>query len=103
MKNKFKLVLWWTIWIIYLEIIYKFFIIKNLFTINTLSVILFSIPWIILLTIITSIFSEKVNKILTFILSFGITLITLAQIVYYNFYNSMFSFLSLTTGTGQVM
>ena len=90
MKNKFKLVLWWTIWIIYLEIIYKFFIIKNLFTINTLSVILFSIPWIILLTIITSIFSEKVNKILTFILSFGITLITLAQIVYYNFYNSMF-------------
>lgn len=103
MKNKFKLVFWWTIWIIYLEVIYKFFIIKNLFTINTLSVILFSIPWIILLTIITSIFSEKVNKILTIILSFGITLITLAQIVYYNFYNSMFSFLSLTTGTGQVM
>ncbi len=103
MKNKFKLVLWWTTWIIYLEIIYKFFIMKNLFTINTLSVILFSIPWIILLTTITSIFSEKVNKILTIILSFGITLITLAQIVYYNFYNSIFSFLSLTTGTGQVM
>lgn len=103
MKNKFKIILWWSFWIIYLEIIYKHFIMKDLLTINTFSVILFSIPWIILLTIITTIFNEKVNKILTIVLSSFITLITLAQIVYYNFYNSMFSFLSLTTGTGQVM
>ena len=76
---------------------------KDLLTTNTFSVVLFSIPWIIIFTIITSIFNEKVNKILTIVFSFLIILITLAQIVYYNFYNSMFSFLSLTTGTGQVM
>jgi Phosphoglycerol transferase and related proteins, alkaline phosphatase superfamily len=76
---------------------------KDLLTTNTFSVVLFSIPWIIIFTIITSIFNEKVNKILTIVFSFLIVLITLAQIVYYNFYNSMFSFLSLTTGTGQVM
>ena len=103
MKNKFKIILWWSFLIIYLEIIYKFFIMKDLLTTNTFSVVLFSIPWIIIFTIITSVFNEKVNKILTIVFSFLIVLITLAQIVYYNFYNSMFSFLSLTTGTGQVM
>ncbi len=103
MKSKFKIILWWSFLIIYLEIIYKFFIMKDLLTTNTFSVVLFSIPWIIIFTIITSIFNEKVNKILTIVFSFLIILITLAQIVYYNFYNSMFSFLSLTTGTGQVM
>ena len=92
MKNKLKIVLWWSFWIIYLELIYKVFILKNVLTINTLSVILFSIPWIIIFSIITSIFNEKVNKVLTIILSFTIMLITLAQIVYYNFYNSIFSF-----------
>lgn len=103
MKSKFKIILWWSFLIIYLEIIYKFFIMKDLLTTNTFSVVLFSIPWIIIFTIITSIFNEKVNKILTIVFSFLIVLITLAQIVYYNFYNSMFSFLTLTTGTGQVM
>ena len=103
MKNKLKIVLWWSFWIIYLELIYKVFILKNVLTTNTLSVILFSIPWIIIFSIITSIFNEKVNKVLTIILSFTIMFITLAQIVYYNFYNSIFSFLSLTTGTGQVL
>lgn len=103
MKSKFKIILWWSFLIIYLEIIYKFFIMKDLLTTNTFSVVLFSIPWIIIFTITTSIFNEKVNKILTIVFSFLIVLITLAQIVYYNFYNSMFSFLSLTTGTGQVM
>ena len=103
MKSKFKIILWWSFLIIYLEIIYKFFIMKDLLTTNTFSVVLFSIPWIIIFTIITSIFNEKVNKILTIVFSFLIILVTLAQIVYYNFYNSMFSFLSLTTGTGQVM
>ena len=103
MKSKFKIILWWSFLIIYLELIYKFFIMKDLLTTNTFSVILFSIPWIIIFTIITSIFNEKNNKVLTIVFSFLIILITLAQIVYYNFYNSMFSFLSLTTGTGQVM
>lgn len=103
MKNKLRIVLWWSFWIIYLELIYKVFILKNVLTTNTLSVILFSSPWIIIFSIITSIFNEKVNKVLTIILSFTIMLITLAQIVYYNFYNSIFSFLSLTTGTGQVL
>ena len=68
MKNKLRIVLWWSFWIIYLELIYKVFILKNVLTTNTLSVILFSIPWIIIFSIITSIFNEKVKKVLTIIL-----------------------------------
>jgi hypothetical protein len=51
----------------------------------------------------TSLFKEKINKFLTIIYSFILMIFTLAQIVYFNFYNSIFSFYSLTTGTTQVM
>lgn len=103
MKKRLVSPLWWLFWIIYLELLYKGFVVKDLFTINTLSVILFSIPWICILSLICGIFREKLNKVFTIILSGIIMIITLAQAVYYNFYNSIFSFFSLTNGAGQVM
>lgn len=72
-------------------------------SVNTLMVILFSIPFIVIFSTITTLFNEKVNRVLNIILVSALTLVTLAQIVYYNFYDSIFSFFSLTTGTGQVM
>ena len=103
MKKKLNIVIWFSFWIIFLEFIYRIFIIGEFFNLNTLSVILFSIPWICGISILCSIFNERINKIITIILTFCITILTLAQIVYFNFYNSIFSFFSLTTGTGQVM
>lgn len=103
MECKIKNYIWWLFWIIYLEIIYRIFVINNIFNFNTLSVIIFSLPWICILSIITSLFKEKINKILTLILSFLFMVLTLGQIVYYDFYNSIFSFYSLTVGTTQVM
>lgn len=104
MKNK-KIVihLWWIFYIIFLELVYRGFIIGNIFSVNTLIVILFSIPFIVIFSTITTLFNEKVNRVLNIILTSALTLVTLAQIVYYNFYDSIFSFFSLTTGTGQVM
>lgn len=104
MKNK-KIVihLWWIFYIIFLELVYRGFIIGNILSVNTLIVILFSIPFIVILSTITTLFNEKVNRVLNIILVSALTLVTLAQIVYYNFYDSIFSFFSLTTGTGQVM
>ena len=103
-KNKQIVVhLWWLSYIIFLELVYRAFIIGNLFSVNTLMVILFSIPFIVIFSTITTLFSEKINKVLNIILTSALTLVTLAQIVYYNFYDSIFSFFSLTTGTGQVM
>lgn len=103
-KNKQIVVhLWWLFYIIFLELVYRTFIIGNLFSVNTLMVILFSIPFIVTFSTIATLFSEKANKVLNIILTSALTLVTLAQIVYYNFYDSIFSFFSLTTGTGQVM
>lgn len=104
MKNK-KIVihLWWIFYIIFLELVYRGFIIGNILSVNTLMVILFSIPFIVIFSTITTLFNEKVNRVLNIILTSALTLVTLAQIVYYNFYDSIFSFFSLTTGTGQVM
>ena len=104
MKNK-KIVihLWGIFYIIFLELVYRGFIIGNILSVNTLMVILFSIPFIVIFSTITTIFNEKVNRVLNIILVSALTLVTLAQIVYYNFYDSIFSFFSLTTGTGQVM
>ena len=104
MKNK-KIVihLWWIFYIIFLELVYRGFIIGNIFSVNTLMVILFSIPFTVIFSTITTLFNEKINRVLNIILVSALTLVTLAQIVYYNFYDSIFSFFSLTTGTGQVM
>ena len=100
MKNKINNIFWWSFLIIYLEIIYKIFVVGNLFTINTLTVLIFSIPWILLISFISSLFNEKVNKIINIVLTIAIVILTLAQIVYYNFYYSIFSLFSLTAGGG---
>lgn len=103
MKNKLYIFYWWFFWILYLEFIYRIFIIKDFFCVNTLIVILFSLLFIFCFSILNSLFNKKINRILVIVVSSVITLFTLAQIVYYNFYNSIFSFYSLTTGTGQVL
>lgn len=103
MKNKFKSLYWFLILIIFLECVYKISIFKTFFSWDTLLLLLFSMPIVILFYIITSLFKEKINKILVFILSLIITIIFIAQIVYFNFYQSMFSVFSVMNGTTQVM
>ena len=103
MKKKIHGSIFCAFWIVYLELIYRIFIVGDFFSLNTLSVILFSMIWMAITALIVGLFNEKVNRIVSYFILFFYTLITLAQIVYYNFYDSIFSFFSLTTGTGQVM
>ncbi len=103
MKNKLKNLYWYGFLIIYLEIMYRIFIFNTFLNIDLLYLILFSIPIITFFYLITNLFNEKVNKILVILLSFIITIIFMAQAVYFNFYQSMFSVFSLMNGTGQVM
>ena len=101
--KKLKSLFWFLFLIIYLELIYKFFVFNNLFSLDTLVIIFFSIPISMLLYFITNIYSERINHVLSIILSFLITILFMAQLVYYAFYESIFSVFSLTTGTGQVL
>ena len=104
MKNKINIVYWWVFLIIYLEMIYKIFILKNFFSFNTLSVLIFCITLIIIFSFLSSLFNQKINKIITYLISIFLIVLVLAQIVYFKFYSSIFSIFSLTTGgAGQVM
>lgn len=102
MKRKLPLLLFYGFLIIYLELVYKSAVLNNVFSINTLTVIIFSIPFILINTLISSLFKEKINRIISVVLSIFITLIYISQYIYFEFYNSIFSIYSIKEGTGQV-
>ena len=62
MNKKVVVPIWWFFWIIYLEFIYRIFIVGNFFTMNTLSVVLFSFLWIIFFSLLTTLFKERVTS-----------------------------------------
>lgn len=102
MKKKLPIIIYYTFLIIYLELIYKGFVLHNLLSLNTLRMMLFSLSFICFSSLITSLFSIKVNKILSIILSLFITLIFISQYVYFKFYHSIYSIFSVLKGTEQV-
>lgn len=102
MKKKLPLFLHYTFLIIYLEIAYKALVLKNVFSLNTLTILLFSIPFILFATILSSLFNTKINKVISVLNSIFITFIFASQYIYYAFYDSIFSIYSIKAGTGQV-
>ena len=102
MKKKLPLFLHYTFLIIYLEIAYKALVLKNVFSLNTLTILLFSIPFILFATILSSLFNSKINKVISVLNSIFITFIFASQYIYYAFYDSIFSIYSIKAGTGQV-
>ena len=105
MKNKkLTMFIWWAFWFIFLEMIFRIFVVGNFFSLSTLSVILFSIPFVIVISIILNLYGEKFNKVLNIIFTTFFGFLMLAQFVYYKVYDSVFSFFSITAGgAGQVM
>ena len=79
MKKKLPLVIYFSFLIIYLELVYKVFVLNNVLSINSLTVILFSIPFIMINTILCSLFIEKVNRGISIILSLFLTFIFVSQ------------------------
>ena len=69
-KNKVNMTVWWLFLLIFLEMVYRLFIVGDFLSFNTFSVILFTIPWAILFSIITNLFNSKINRVLNIILSF---------------------------------
>jgi phosphoglycerol transferase MdoB-like AlkP superfamily enzyme len=79
------------LWLFFIEMVFKYALFGLNIDLNILSLILFLIPISIIINIIISLLKEKVNKILFFIIVFIFTIIFIAQIVYYENYNSIFS------------
>ena len=78
--------------ILYLEFTYKIAVYNNIWGINIVYTILFSIPIIFLLTLISSLFKNKVNKIITFIMTSILCIYFIFQYIFYNLFSVPFSF-----------
>ncbi len=103
-KKKLTMLIWWMFWFVFLELVFRVFVIKNILTISTLIVILFCLPWIFVISIVLNIFGEKFNKILNIIFTTFFMCLMLMQFVYFKIYDSIFSFFSITAGgAGQAM
>ena len=100
--KRVKSIFWFIFIIIYLELIYKGFVFNNILSLNTLRIILFSLPISLFLYFICNLYSKKVNYILSLIFTVLITILFGAQLIYYAYYESIFSVFSLTAGTVQV-
>lgn len=103
MKKRLDVLFFNIIFIIFIEIVFKASTIKEVFSLNLFYMILFSLPIAIFITILETCFKkEKINRIITIIITFLIEAIFIAQLVYFKYYEAIFSVYSLFNG-GQVL
>ena len=100
-KRKINLLIYWVFAIISFECIYKMTVFKNIIDSDFNEMLLFCLPIALVIYMVTTTFSEKINKILSTTLLAFLYFIFFAQMVYFQVYNSVFSIYSMTNG-GQV-
>ncbi len=86
-QMKLKLFFFYLLIIFYLEFIFKIFVYNKVFNLGTLYAFLFSLPLAFLLAIISNLFKEKINKIITYFL----TIILIISFAFHYIYNILFS------------
>ena len=93
MKNlKIHPFIYFIISITYLEIIMKYIVTGKILNTGLIYTLIFTIPIILLLTILTKSFNQIVNKILTIISMLLITVYFEIQYIFYNLFSMPFSF-----------
>lgn len=94
MKNKLKLNTFntYAFLIFFTEIIFKILMFHKVSIISMIYTIIFSLPIVLLLTLITNVFKEKVNKIIYYATLGIITFLYEFQYVFYKLFSVTFSF-----------
>ncbi len=96
-KNlKIQPVLFLIITIIYLELIIKQVIVKDIFNIGLIYMLIFNIPLFFFLAFITKAFNEKVNKILTLLITVILIVYFEVQYIFYSLFSVPFSFTTIS-------
>jgi len=100
MKNflkdkKINLFLVYLILIFYLETLFKIYKYGHVFNVGTVYIFSFSCLIAFLCTLCTTIFKQKVNKIIYYIIASFITLLFMVQFVFSGLFSTLFSFSSL--------
>lgn len=94
-KLKIHPSIFYIITIIYLEILTKIIMTKQLLNTGLIYMIIFTIPIVLLLTILTKSFNKTVNRVISIILMLFITFFFGMQFVYYILFSVPFSFSSI--------
>lgn len=101
-KKNTQYILFFPVLIVYFEIVLRIFLFKNLFDVGFLNMILFSIPIGLLIFLLSSSFTEKVNKVIFILFTALLTIIYTSQFVYYKIFSTFLSLYSFV-GTSQAM
>ena len=78
--------------ILFLEIVCKYLMIGHIFDTGLLYTLVFSVPIALILSFLTTMFKNKLNKVILFILSFIIIIYFEFQYIFYNLFSVAFSF-----------
>lgn len=93
--KKIKTLSFWFLFVLYLELIFRLAVFDKFFSINLIYIFLFVLSIAGVYHLITSLFNDRINKIISYILIIFNTLIFIAQLVYYKTYLSIFSIYSM--------
>ncbi len=103
MKKRLNVLFFNIIFIVFLEIVFKASTVKEVLSLNLFYMLLFSLPIAIFITLFETLFKkEKANRIITIIITLLTIFIFVAQLVYFKYYEAIFSIYSLFNG-GQVL
>lgn len=92
MKKKFKVTYYIIFLILYLEFMFKTLVLKDISMVDVLYTILLSIPTILAITVLCSIFKEKPSRIILIIISAITILYFIIQVVFFKLFSVPFSF-----------
>ena len=81
--------------LLYLEVFAKLIMAHQVFNLGSVYMVLFSIPIVILLSLLTKVFEPKINKTISIVLVLIITLLFEIQYVYFTLFSVPFSFSSI--------
>ncbi len=98
----YRFLIFYPVAIIYLEVVFKVAVFKNLFNSGLIYMVFYSIPAGLLLYIFSTFTKRKINRIISITLTAAITLIYIIQVVYYHVFTAFFALFSLN-GAGQVI
>lgn len=97
--KKYNLFIFNLVYVVSMEILFKLFTFKNIFSTSTITMLLFSIVISLILSLIETMFKNTlINKIISIVLTFIVWLLITAQFVYYQYYDTIFSIYSLFHG-----
>ena len=87
------------IYLFILEFVFKFFIFDSL-DINIIYLLAFNFPISIIITFFTNLFkNSKINKFMTIVMWLVFFVVFLAEVIYYSFYQTVFSYKALVYGS----